>query len=54
MIRALLLLLLLTACGRPLTENERAYLLIPVGYPAEGCEVPDIGRKSPEEFIIER
>ena len=26
MIRALLLLLLLTACGRPLTENERAYL----------------------------
>ncbi|NUH66025.1 hypothetical protein HTT03_12090 [Sulfitobacter sp. S0837] len=26
MIRALILLLLLTACGRPLTENERAYL----------------------------
>ncbi|MFG6541174.1 hypothetical protein ACGYJ7_09140, partial [Sulfitobacter sp. M22298] len=26
MIRALLLCLLLTACGRPLTDNERAYL----------------------------
>jgi nitroreductase len=34
-------------------ENERAYLLIPVGFPAEGCCVPDIRRKSPEEFIVE-
>lgn len=25
--------------------NERAYLLLPVGYPAEGCTVPDVGRK---------
>ena len=32
-------------------RNERAYLLIPVGYPAEDCEVPDITRKSPEDFI---
>ena len=32
-------------------ENERAFLLIPVGYPAEGCEVPDISRKGPEDFI---
>jgi len=32
-------------------ENERAYLLIPVGYPAEGCEVPNISRKGPEDFI---
>ncbi|MFN0009701.1 MAG: nitroreductase family protein [Planctomycetota bacterium] len=30
--------------GRP--ENEKAFVLIPVGYPAEGCVVPDIGRKS--------
>lgn len=26
-------------------ENEKAFVLIPVGYPAEGCRVPDIGRK---------
>jgi len=30
--------------GRP--ENEKAFVLIPVGYPAEGCAVPDIGRKT--------
>ena len=30
--------------GRP--KNEKAYLLIPVGYPAEGCRVPDITKKS--------
>ncbi|MFN0243783.1 MAG: nitroreductase family protein [Planctomycetota bacterium] len=34
--------------GRP--ENERAYLLIPVGYPAEDCTVPDIARKTLEEI----
>jgi nitroreductase len=30
-------------CGRP--EREKAYLLLVVGYPAEGCQVPDISRK---------
>ena len=35
-------------------ENERAYLLIPVGYPAEECEVPNITRKSYEDFVDER
>lgn len=25
--------------------NERAYVLLPVGYPAEGCEVPKLERK---------
>ena len=35
-------------------ENERAYLLIPVGYPAEECEVPNIIRKSYEDFVDER
>jgi len=35
-------------------ENERAFLLIPVGYPAEGCEVPNITRKAPEDFITWR
>lgn len=37
--------------GRP--SNERAYLLIPVGLPAEGCRVPDIGRKPLEEYLVE-
>lgn len=30
-------------CGRP--ENEKPILLIPVGYPAEDCVVPDIPKK---------
>lgn len=33
--------------GRP--ENEKAYLLIPVGYPASDCRVPDIHRKKLED-----
>lgn len=33
-------------------ENERAYLVIPVGYPAEGCEVPDIQRKTLEQIRV--
>lgn len=32
---------------------ERAYLLIPVGLPAEGCEVPDIARKALDEVLFE-
>lgn len=32
-------------------ENERAYLLIPVGYPAEDAEVPVISKKSFEEVV---
>jgi hypothetical protein len=35
--------------GRP--ENEKAFVLIPVGYPAEGCVVPDIGRKGLREIM---
>lgn len=31
--------------------NEKPYLLIPVGYPAEGALVPDLKRKGPEEVI---
>ena len=37
--------------GRP--EHERAYMLIAVGYPKEGCEVPDLERKPFEEIAIE-
>jgi iodotyrosine deiodinase len=33
-------------------ENERAYLLIPVGYAAEDATVPDIKRKTKEEVIL--
>ena len=32
-------------------ENERPFLLIPVGYPAENAEVPDLQRKSADEVI---
>jgi nitroreductase len=32
--------------------NERPYLLIPVGYPAPGAEVPDIARKPLDEVLI--
>jgi iodotyrosine deiodinase len=34
--------------------NERPFLLIPVGYPAEGVTVPDIARKTPGQFVIWR
>lgn len=33
-------------------ENERPFLLIPVGYPAEHAKVPDLKRKNPEDFIV--
>lgn len=32
-------------------RNERAYLLMPVGYPAEGCQVPDLERKDLDEIV---
>jgi hypothetical protein len=37
--------------GRP--ENERAYLLLPVGYPEEDCRVPDIARKPIDRIMQE-
>ncbi len=33
-------------------ENERPFLLIPVGYPAAGATVPDLQRKRAEEVIV--
>ena len=33
-------------------DYERPYLLIPVGYPAEGCVVPDIHRKSLDQIMV--
>jgi len=36
--------------GRP--ENERAYMVIPVGYAADDCTVPDLERKSLGEIAV--
>ena len=35
---------------RPVTE--RPYILFPVGYPAENCEVPDLVRKSLDQILL--
>ena len=32
--------------------NERAYVLIPVGYPADGCQVPVLERKPLAEILV--
>jgi nitroreductase len=34
--------------------NERPYVLIPVGYPAADCVVPDLSRKPLEEILVRR
>lgn len=36
--------------GRP--KNEKPFVLIPVGYPAQGALIPDISRKPIEEVMI--
>lgn len=43
---------LATLLGRP--ENERAYLILPVGYPTDGAQVPDLARKSLDEIATFR
>jgi len=37
--------------GRP--GNERPFIMFPVGYPAEGCKVPDLTRKPLDEVMVE-
>ncbi|MGI5337165.1 nitroreductase family protein [Streptomyces sp. CA-181903] len=37
--------------GRPV--NEKAFAVIPVGYPADDCQVPDLVRKSLDQVLIE-
>jgi iodotyrosine deiodinase len=37
--------------GRP--ENEKAFAVIPVGYPADDCVVPDLVRKSLDQVMVE-
>jgi hypothetical protein len=34
------------------SANEKAMLVIPVGYPASGAQVPDLARKSLEEISV--
>ncbi|RSD09463.1 nitroreductase family protein [Amycolatopsis eburnea] len=36
--------------GRP--RNEKAFAVIPVGYPADDCVVPDLHRKSLDEVLV--
>lgn len=38
------------ALGRP--ENEKPFLLLPVGYPSEDCTVPDLKRKELNEIAF--
>ncbi len=35
-------------------ENERAFLLLPVGLPAPGCTVPELERKSRDQYLVEK
>ncbi|HZM82992.1 MAG TPA: nitroreductase family protein [Candidatus Limnocylindrales bacterium] len=37
-------------CDRP--REERAYVVVPVGFPAEGARVPDISRKPLSEVLV--
>jgi hypothetical protein len=37
-------------CGRP--KNEKPFVILPVGYPAADCTVPDLERK-PFDAIAE-
>jgi iodotyrosine deiodinase len=38
------------ALGRP--ENEKPYLLLPIGYPSKNCTVPDLKRKKINEIAF--
>ena len=35
--------------GRP--ANERPFVLFPIGYPIDGCQVPDLQRKPLEKVM---
>ena len=38
--------------GRP--QNEKPFMLLPVGYPSADCRVPELARKGYEDIAIER
>jgi len=33
-------------------KHERPFILFPIGYPADGCTVPDLTRKSLDEVAV--
>jgi hypothetical protein len=33
-------------------NNEKAYLLLPVGYPSKNCKVPNLKRKNIKEIAF--
>jgi iodotyrosine deiodinase len=33
-------------------DNEQAFLVLPVGYPADDCEVPDIERRPLDDVTV--
>ncbi len=33
-------------------ENERPFALLPIGYPAPDCEVPDLTRKPLDQVMV--
>ncbi len=35
-------------------RHERPFLLLPIGYPADGCQVPDLRRKPLADLLFER
>jgi iodotyrosine deiodinase len=37
-------------CGRP--DNEKAYILLVAGYPAEDCTVPKIAKKTLDQVSV--
>jgi nitroreductase len=39
-----------TLLGRP--DNERPFAMLPVGYPADDCVVPDIARKPLDDVVV--
>jgi iodotyrosine deiodinase len=39
-------------CGRP--SNEKPFVILPVGYPALDCTVPDLPRKRFEGMVCWR
>lgn len=39
-------------CGRP--EGEKPYVILPVGYPADDCVVPDLERKPFDQIAVLR
>ena len=41
---------LTTLLGRP--ENERPFAMLPIGYPADDCVVPDLIRKPLDEVLV--